>query len=236
MTCTARPPEIPPAPFGKGGGPAADLIGKSSSSPHAFPPLKKGGEIALALSRGLSGCSCIARPRGLHGIAEDQSLEKGPRSSEYPPLTKGGMGGFSDGFTLIEVIVTILMAAIMGAFFIQFMGTAMSKSTRAVENVREEATAEAIMEQIVADYVAEINKDNPTIALGTIRSRSYGTSQTSVNMGYVTFNLSGAIQTTTLSRTLRVTVQPIQAPGRELVTLLTESRQAGPPASPPVAY
>jgi prepilin-type N-terminal cleavage/methylation domain-containing protein len=151
-------------------------------------------------------------------------------------LTKGGKGGFPNGFTLIEVIVTILMAAIMGAFFIQFMGTAMSKSSRSIENVRDEAAAESIMEQIVADYVAEINKNDPTLALGTIRSRSYGTARTNVNMGYVTFDLSGAIQTTTLSKTLRVTVQPVQAPGRELVTLLTESRHSGPPASPPVAY
>jgi type II secretory pathway pseudopilin PulG len=151
-------------------------------------------------------------------------------------LKKGGQGGFAPGFTLVEVIVTILMAAIMGAFFIQFMGTAMSKSTRAIENVREEAAAGSIMEQIVADYVTEINKANPAAALGTIRARSYGTSQVSVNMGYITFNLSGTKQTTTLSRTLQVTVRPAQAPGNELVTLLTESRQAGPPASPPVAY
>jgi hypothetical protein len=135
------------------------------------------------------------------------------------------------------VIVTILMAAIMGAFFIQFMGTAMSKSTRAVENVREEAAAESIMEQIVADYVAEINKDDPRPALETIRGRSYGNDLVTVGMGYITFNLSGAKQTTTSqTRTLQVTVRPAQAPGNELVTLLTESRQASPPASPPVAY
>jgi len=128
------------------------------------------------------------------------------------------------------------MAGIMGAFFIQFMGTAMSKSTRAIENVREEAAAESIMEQIVAEYVTEINKDDPRPALETIRGRSYGNSLVSVNMGYITFNLSGAKQTTTLSRTLQVTVRPAQAPGNELVTLLTESRQAGSPTSPPVAY
>jgi len=154
----------------------------------------------------------------------------------FPSLKKGGQGGFAPGFTLVEVIVTILMAAIMGAFFIQFMGTAMSKSTRAIENVREEAAAERIMEQIVADYVAEINNANPAAALGTIRSRSYGTSEANVSMGYITFNLSGAKQTTTLSRTLQVTVRPAHAPGNELVTLLTESRQAGSPTSPPVAY
>jgi len=148
--------------------------------------------------------------------------------TKIPLLKKGGKGRFSNGFTLVEVIVTILAAAIMGAFFIQFMGTAMSKSTEAVENVRDEAAAETLMEQIVADYVAEINKTNPTAALATMKAKSYGSA---VSMQYVTYNSSGVEQTATLSRTLKVTVN---APGRGLTTLLTESRQGSDPASPPV--
>jgi len=144
-------------------------------------------------------------------------------------LKKGGRGGFAHGFTLIEVIVTIMMAAIMGAFFIQYMGTAMSQSTRAIENVRDEVGAERLMEQIVADYVAEINKTNPAAALATMKAKSYGTD---VSMQYVTYDSSGIEQTATLSRTLKVSVN---APGRSLTTLLTESRQGGDPASPPVA-
>jgi len=60
----------------------------------------------------------------------------------------------------------------MGAFFIQFMGTAMSKSIQALENVRDEAAAEAIMEQIVADYVFEINKSDPLSALGAMIAKN----------------------------------------------------------------
>ena len=150
------------------------------------------------------------------------------------PSKKVSRGNFPNGFTLVEVIVTILAAAIMGAFFIQFMGTAMSKSVEAIENVRDEASAEALMEQIVTDYVAEINKADPSLALGAMiaknSSNNYGPG---VTMEYITFNSSGAEQTATLSKTLKVTVP---APGNNLITLLSESRQAGPPASPPVAY
>jgi prepilin-type N-terminal cleavage/methylation domain-containing protein len=139
------------------------------------------------------------------------------------------------GFTLVEVIVTILIAAIMGAFFIQFMGTAMSKSTRSIETVWEEATAERLMERIVADYVAEINKSDPESALGRMvtknQNKDYGID--TVTMAYISFTSGGAEQSETLSKTLKVTVK---APGSDLITLLTESRQAGPPASPPVAY
>jgi prepilin-type N-terminal cleavage/methylation domain-containing protein len=153
-----------------------------------------------------------------------------PLPITLPHLEKGGRGGFPNGFTLVEVIVTILMAAIMGAFFIQFMGTAMSRSTRSLENVRDEAAGEALMEQIVADYVAEINKAVPSAALGTIKGRSYGIG---VAMEYITFDSSGNEQPAASSNTLKVTVP---APANNLVTLLTASRQAGPPASPPVAH
>ncbi len=198
------------------------MTGAARNSEIPPAPFVKGGVPRAAFRRKWPIAAVYVRPpSGRHA---------------FSPLKKGGQGGFAPGFTLVEVIVTILMAGIMGAFFIQFMGTAMSKSTRAIENVREEAAAESIMEQIVAEYVTEINKDDPRPALETIRGRSYGNSLVSVNMGYITFNLSGAKQTTTLSRTLQVTVRPAQAPGNELVTLLTESRQAGSPTSPPVAY
>lgn len=147
-----------------------------------------------------------------------------------PPLKTDEQVRFPNGFTLVEVIVTILIAAIMGAFFIQFMGTAMSRSVRAIENVRDEATAERIMEQIVADYVAEINKAAPGVALTTMTGKAYGPN---VAMEYISFNPGGAEQPAGPGTTLKVTVQ---APGSNLITLLTESRQAGPPASPPVAY
>jgi len=160
-------------------------------------------------------------------------LHKIPPAPEGPPLKKEGKRGFFSGFTLVEVIVTILAAAIMGVIFIQFMGTAMSRSTEALENVRDETNAEALMEQIVADYVLEINKADPTLALKAIEDRNYGPN---VAKAYINFDAGGVEQVLVppnKSRTLKITVQ---APGNRLVTLLTESRQAGPPDSPPVAY
>jgi prepilin-type N-terminal cleavage/methylation domain-containing protein len=65
-----------------------------------------------------------------------------------------------EGFTLVEVIVTIIATAIVSVIFINFMGTAMSKSTQAVEMVRGEAAAEGLLECIVADYVLKMNQDS----------------------------------------------------------------------------
>ena len=63
------------------------------------------------------------------------------------------------------MIVTIIATAILGVIFINFMGTAMSKSVRSVEMVRDEATAEAPLERIVADFVFEMNQADPSQAL-----------------------------------------------------------------------
>ena len=73
------------------------------------------------------------------------------------------------GFTLVEVIVTIIATAILGVIFINFMGTAMSKSVRSVEMVQGEASAEATLERIIADYVQKMNQNNDT-ALGLIKT------------------------------------------------------------------
>ena len=56
------------------------------------------------------------------------------------------------GFTLIEVIVTITFAAILGALLIQFMGTKITASAKLVANVDKEAQLKAVMEDITRDY------------------------------------------------------------------------------------
>ena len=72
-----------------------------------------------------------------------------------------------NGFTLIEVIATVIVMGILAAFFINFMGTALTDSWRSVELVADEARAEGLMERIIADYVEEIN-NNPADALTAI--------------------------------------------------------------------
>ena len=158
-------------------------------------------------------------------------------------LVRRGEGAFNGGFTLVEVIVTIIATAILGVIFINFMGTAMSKSTRAVELVQGEASAEATLERIIADYVFKINQNSST-ALGLIKTdidlpiQKYGTN---VSAGYIVFDSAACVppvanlecsknDTSGLNRTLKVTVA---ASGNDLTILLTPSRDAN---SPPVAF
>ena len=103
----------------------------------------------------------------------------------------------SKGFTLVEIIVTIVAAGILGAIFIHFMGTALTSSWNAVEITRDEANAEKVLEQIVGEYVVLINGNNPANALSSIAA-TYG-GQTidgvSITTQYITFNTSGNEET-----------------------------------------
>ena len=158
------------------------------------------------------------------------------------PFGKSDKAVFNKGFTLVEVIVTIIATAILGVIFINFMGTAMSKSTRAVETVQGEALAEATLERIIADYVFKINQNSST-ALGLIKTdidpiQKYGTN---VSADYIAFDSAACVppvanlecpknDTSGLNRTLKVTVA---ASGNDLTILLTPSRDAN---SPPVSF
>jgi prepilin-type N-terminal cleavage/methylation domain-containing protein len=142
-----------------------------------------------------------------------------------------------NGFTLIEVITTIIVMGILSAFFIHFMGTALNDSRQSLEQVADEARAEGLMERIIAEYVERIN-DDADDALATIlgRESSYESDDDyglPVTMQYIVFNASGDEQADTGggNRNLKVTVEP---PGYHLTTILTRSRTD--PNQPPIYW
>jgi prepilin-type N-terminal cleavage/methylation domain-containing protein len=143
-----------------------------------------------------------------------------------------------NGFTLIEVIATVIVMGILAAFLMNFMGTALTDSWRSLELVADEARAEGLMERIIAEYV-ELKNNNPVIAaLPDIVSREssyesdvdYGMP---VTMQYIVFDTNGNEQVDTAgeNRNLKVTVE---SPGYRLTTILTESRTDSD--DPPVIY
>jgi prepilin-type N-terminal cleavage/methylation domain-containing protein len=56
------------------------------------------------------------------------------------------------GFSLIEVIVTLTVAAILGTILIQFMGSNLSNSAAGVNAFANELKLRQTMEKITADY------------------------------------------------------------------------------------
>jgi prepilin-type N-terminal cleavage/methylation domain-containing protein len=122
------------------------------------------------------------------------------------------------GFTLVEIIATIIIMGILSSIFIHFMGTALDNSWKSVDFVAGEAEAEAKLEEIIAYFTSRINSD-PDNALSSVVSQFGG----QADIEYVEFDVNGnlAVVSPGASPTLRVS---IQAPGNNLETILTQSR------------
>jgi len=132
------------------------------------------------------------------------------------------------GFTLIEIIVSIIAIAILGYIFSHLMGTAMSNSYKSVELVAGEAEAEGKLNEVITSYIKEMNKD-PDAALSVVMGTSYDFGGT-VTMQYIKFDLGGNEITSgvpgTPSNTVKVTVD---APGKDFITIITKSRDSYDP-------
>jgi prepilin-type N-terminal cleavage/methylation domain-containing protein len=124
----------------------------------------------------------------------------------------------SKGFTLVEIIVTIVAAGILGAIFVQLMGTALNSSWNSVEIVRDESNAERLMERIIGEYVALINND-PDNALDTIdnyhNQTIYGIN---ISANYIEFDAGGN----------EVVIGPPPATGESLKFVLRAPTQLAP--------
>ncbi len=150
----------------------------------------------------------------------------------------------SKGFTLVEIIVTLVAAGILGAIFIQFMGTALDSSWNSVEIVRDEAGAEAVMEQLIAYYVADLNSKVDATnknALANIDTYDGNTIEgITITTQYIQFDISGNEIEVDPGPTDNLKVV-LQAPSRvspavrlrhPLTTVLTNSRTINDPIVP----
>ncbi len=139
-------------------------------------------------------------------------------------------GNSSGGFTLVEVIVTLVAAGIMSVFFINFLGAALDFSWKSVEIVTSDAETQGKMEEIIAYYTSKIN-DIPDTALSVVVSKYNGqsTNDILVTTQYIGFDASGNEMDPppSVSYVLKVTAK---GHANELVTILTDSRDTGDPA------
>ena len=72
-----------------------------------------------------------------------------------------------NGFTLLEVIITLIVASILGSIAYQFMGTSVVKSALPVNRVKDQFMLNGMIEEMTADYRNFVVKsDNISQELG----------------------------------------------------------------------
>jgi prepilin-type N-terminal cleavage/methylation domain-containing protein len=139
-------------------------------------------------------------------------------------------GNSSGGFTLVEVIVTLMAAGILSVFFINFLGAALDFSWKSVEIVTSDAETQGKMEEIIAYYTSKIN-DDPDSALSAVVS-NYKTDGL-VDTKYIGFDPDGIemVPAPSVSYVLKVTAKVTdKGSANDLVTILTDSRDTDDPA------
>jgi prepilin-type N-terminal cleavage/methylation domain-containing protein len=147
----------------------------------------------------------------------------------------------NSGFTLVEIIVSLVVAGILSIFYFHFMGTAMDHSWKSVELAAGESKSEGLMEKIIAEYVELINQPPqapPNDALTLIKLREstyesdpdYGSPVTMEYIGYDSAGNESPVPSPGTSNNLKVTVQ---APGNDFTTILTKSRNE---ATDPIVF
>lgn len=111
------------------------------------------------------------------------------------------------GFTLVEVIIVIVVAAILGALLVNFMGPNLIGSSTSGVHAYDHYELIGIMEKINVDYDNLMNAGD-TNSLVTLQSRiaagNYG-NYTAVTT-FIIFNSSNVEETATSSNTLKVTI------------------------------
>jgi len=108
------------------------------------------------------------------------------------------------GFTLLEIIITLVVAAILGTMLTQYMNTSLKRSAEPITLIQKTFSLNRIMEEMTADYHKLLETDSsPLTTLDTnILSNKYG--QYAAQTGFITF--SGGNETAGGDRILKATI------------------------------
>lgn len=83
-----------------------------------------------------------------------------------------------NGFTLIEVIMVILVAAVLGSMMVSYFGTSLTQSSIPIHRLQDALDLQQVMENITADYRSAYNLDALKVSIGdtgTSQDNDYGT-------------------------------------------------------------
>jgi len=91
------------------------------------------------------------------------------------------------GFTLIEVIITLVVASILAVVLVMALGTSFTSSSEPIFRLQQTMALHRTMENIRADFSAANSLALLKLAIGTgVQSNGYGNYQV-IDNGYITF-------------------------------------------------
>ena len=125
-------------------------------------------------------------------------------------LDTARQGAGRRGFSLIEIIVTVVIAGLLGALLVNMLGTTLIRGGTAAATAQQSAQAESTIEVVVAKYLEHVNAN-------TSGSLAYVQAQYPANatLAYTSMTLEGSIPA------LRVTATVGSA---SATTVLTQAR------------
>lgn len=140
----------------------------------------------------------------------------------------------AEGFTLVELIVTIVISGLLGFLIFSLMGTSLTDSPKSLIIARQDAGLESIMELITADYLKYTNIDtasgNPEDVLNNIYLTDYNLVYTRADVKKDFLDPSTLEVTAGPTRVLRVTITGDL--GKTLVALFSITRYNTDPPDP----
>ena len=91
------------------------------------------------------------------------------------------------GFTLIEIILTIVLVAMLGAATLAFLGSGLTRSVNPVILVKDQNELIDVMEKIVAEYRDQIEQDNLDLGTFPATAATYLGTDMTLSSAYIAF-------------------------------------------------
>ncbi|MFH1154513.1 MAG: type II secretion system protein [Pseudomonadota bacterium] len=135
--------------------------------------------------------------------------------------------GTTRGFTLLEVIIALIVAGILGVMLVSFTGTVLQHSGDAANTMVRFYNRIQVMDDIIADYRADItHRQDASLAslAADISSGHYNTSHATVQAQFITYSVSNppVEQAASGGNLLKVTVTAVPSgDGLTMTTLFT---------------
>ena len=127
------------------------------------------------------------------------------------------------GFTLVEVIATIVVIGLMSTFVLSFFNDSIKQSAVPIAWMQHENTIHNNLEDVTNLYVEEVNSVSSNFDLSSFQGQLGNYTTSEVTMG----SFSGNAFSTSGSGVLFVKVQ--DADGQEYLTLYTDTRNRTQP-------